>query len=289
MLEISGFIGLGVMGKPMALHLVQAGYTLNVYARRPESLLPLTQVGAMACASPAELAARSEVIFTMVTNTADVEQLVLGKGGQDGLIHGARRGSVVVDMSTISPLATQRMARQLGEQGIDMLDAPVSGGEVGAINATLAIMVGGKAEVFARVKPLLELLGKSIVHVGDHGAGHATKACSQLALVVAIEAAAESLSLAKSYGLDLAAVHQAMMGGLAASRAMETFGKRMVAEDFNPGVEARWYEKDMKIVLEMARDAGLSLPAGAVAAKHFDALIAAGEGKRDAAALIRYL
>ena len=289
MTEKIGFIGLGVMGRPMALHLIRAGYPLSVYARRAQSLAPLTVAGATACASPQELATHSDIIITMVTNTADVEQVVLGDDDHSGIIHGAKPGSVVIDMSTIAPAATRRMAQRLAERGVDMLDAPVSGGETGAVNATLSIMVGGEAEVFERVKPLFACLGKSIVHIGGHGAGHATKACNQLALAIAIEAAAEALLLAKSYGIDPAKARAAMMGGLAASRALETFGLRMVEQDFNPGVEARWYDKDMQIVMELARELGLALPAGAAAAKNFNALIGAGGGKRDAAALITLL
>ena len=279
-----GFIGLGVMGRPMALNLMKHGHEMGVYARRVESLAPLTAAGARAYATPRELAANAEIVFTMVTNSSDVEQVVLG---ENGIVHGAARGSVVVDMETISPTVARDVARVLEAHGIDMLDAPVSGGPMGAEQATLSIMVGGSGPVFERVKPLFECLGKTIVHVGDHGAGQITKACNQLALLVTAQGTAEALALAKGCGVDPAKVREVMSGGVAASRVLELFGKRMVERDFAVGIEARLYYKDLHIVLDLAHELGLALPAAALTMQNINALIGKGEGKHDLSALIR--
>src|SRR3954471_18105859 len=231
-----GFIGLGVMGRPMALNLMKAGYAMTVYARRAAALEPLIAAGARSAASPAAVARESDVVFSLVTASADSEAVALAA---DGLIEGARAGAVVIDMATISPIATRRIAAALEARGIEHIDAPVSGGPAGAQGATLSIMAGGKTEVFDKVKPLFACLGKTILHMGDHGAGQITKACNQLALTVTAQAAAEALALAKSCGLDPARVHEALMGGVAASRVLELFGKRMVGREFGPGIDTR--------------------------------------------------
>ncbi|HEX9181501.1 MAG TPA: NAD(P)-dependent oxidoreductase [Burkholderiales bacterium] len=285
-MERIGFIGLGVMGRPMALHLLRAGHPLTVYARRPDAARPLTEAGAALAATPREVAQASDVIFTMLTNTPDVEQVVLGR---EGVIHGAHSGSVVVDCSTIAPGATRMMAQRLGERGVAMLDAPVSGGGIGAEQATLSIMVGGKPEVFERVRPLFQRLGKTIVHIGDHGAGQVAKAVNQLILVTTIEACAEGLALARRCGVDAARVREALLGGFAASRVLDLLGKRMVEGDFDPGIEARWHWKDMHIALGLAAEAGQPVPAAAIAAQNYNALMSAGGAKRDTAMLIRVL
>ena len=189
-----GFVGLGAMGRPMALHLMKHGHAMGVYARRAESAAPLVAAGATRYDTPAALAAQCEVIFTMVTSSQDVESVVLG---EEGIAHGLKRGSVLVDMETISPTVARRVAAELAKQGVDMLDAPVSGGPAGAEAATLAIMAGGKPEVFERVKPLFACMGKTIIRVGDSGAGQITKACNQLLLLVTAQGAAEALALAK--------------------------------------------------------------------------------------------
>lgn len=281
-----GFIGLGVMGRPMALNLIKAGYAMSVYARRPEALASLIAAGARAVASPAEVAATAEVVFTLVTTSADSEQVALGK---QGIIEGVGAGSVVVDMATISPLATRRIAEALETRGVEHLDAPVSGGPMGAQNATLAIMVGGKPLVFERVQPLFARLGKTILHMGDHGAGQATKACNQLALTVSAQGVAEALALARRCGLDPARVHEVMMGGVAASRVLELFGKRMVERNFGTGIDTRLYHKDLGIVLELAQETGLPLPAGAAVKQQLNALMGAGDGGADFSVLIRAL
>jgi 2-hydroxy-3-oxopropionate reductase len=279
-----GFIGLGVMGRPMALNLMKHGHEMAVYARRPESAAPLAAAGASVHATPAEVARRAEVIFTMVTTSADVEEVVLGEAG---VIRGAARGSVVVDMETISPVAVKKIAMHLAEKGIDMLDAPVSGGPMGAEQATLSIMVGGKPEVFERVRPLFQCLGRTIVYMGDHGAGQVTKACNQLALLVTAQGVAEALSFAKRCGLDPGKVREVMMGGVAASRVLELFGRRMVERNFEKGIDARLYHKDLDIVLGLAHELGLALPAAAVTMQHINALIGRGEGRSDLSALIK--
>jgi 2-hydroxy-3-oxopropionate reductase len=279
-----GFIGLGVMGRPMALNLMKHGHEMSVYARRAESAAPLVAAGARAYATPAEVAADAEAVFTMVTRSSDVEQVVLG---ENGIVHGAARGSVVVDMETISPAVARSVARALAEKGVDMLDAPVSGGPMGAEQATLSIMVGGKEPVFQRVKPLFECLGRTIIHMGDHGAGQITKACNQLALLVTAQGAAEALTLARSCGVDPARVREVMLGGVAASRVLEMFGRRMVERDFAAGIEARLYHKDLHIVLDLAHELGVAAPAAALTMQNINALIGRGEGSNDLSALIK--
>lgn len=279
-----GFIGLGVMGRPMALNLMKGGHEMGVYARRPESAEPLMAAGAQYHATPAELAAHADVVFTIVTNSRDVEEVVLGN---NGVIHGAKRGSVVVDMETISPTVSINVAHALAECGIDMLDAPVSGGPMGAEQATLSIMVGGTPAVFERVRPLLACMGRTIMHMGDHGAGQITKACNQLALLVTAQGAAEAFNLARRCGVDPAKVREVMMGGVAASRVLELFGKRMVERDFAAGIESRLYHKDLHIVLDLAHELGVAAPAAALTMQHINALIGRGEGRNDLSALIR--
>jgi 2-hydroxy-3-oxopropionate reductase len=279
-----GFIGLGVMGRPMALNLMKRGHEMAVYARRAASAAPLLAAGARGCATPAEVAAHAEVIFTMVTQSEDVEEVVLG---EHGVIHGARPASVVVDMETISPIVARTVAKTLEKKGIEMLDAPVSGGPMGAEQASLSIMVGGKPAVFERVKPLFECLGRTIVHLGDHGAGQITKACNQLALLVTAQGTAEAMSLAQACGVDPAKVREVMMGGVAASRVLELFGKRMVERNFEAGIETRLYYKDLDIVLALAHDLGIALPAAALTMQNINALIGLGGGRSDLSALIK--
>lgn len=279
-----GFIGLGVMGRPMAFNLMKRGHGMAVYARRRESVAPLVAAGARDYATPAEVAVNAEVVFTMVTHSSDVEQVVLG---ENGLIHGAARGSAVVDMETISPTVARRVAQALAEKGIEMLDAPVSGGPMGAEQATLSIMVGGKEPVFERIRPLFECLGKTIIYMGDQGAGQITKACNQLALLVTAQGTAEALALARSCGVDPAKVREVMLGGVAASRVLELFGKRMIERNFANGIDARLYHKDLAVVLGLAHELGLAVPAAALTMQNVNALIGRGEGRSDLSALIK--
>jgi len=268
----------------MALNLMKHGHQMGVYARRPQSVEPLVAAGAVSYKTPAALAAACEAVFTVVTHSGDVEQVVLG---ENGIIHGARAGSMVVDMETISPTVARNIAQALAAKGIDMLDAPVSGGPMGAEQAALSIMAGGKPAVFERAKPLFECLGKTIVHMGDHGAGQITKACNQLALLVTAQGSAEALSLAARCGVDPAKVREVMLGGIAASRVLELFGKRMVERDFAAGIEARLYYKDLHMVLDLVHELGLAAPAAALAMQSVNALIGRGEGRNDLSALIK--
>lgn len=284
MTERVGFVGLGTMGQPMALRLIDAGYPMSIYARRPEAMQTLVAAGACACDSPRAVASRSDIVFTMVTAAADVEEVVLG---EHGLIHALAAGAMVVDMSTISPLATRRIAERLAARGVEMVDAPVSGGPTAAQAGTLAIMVGASETAFRCARPLLERLGRTLLRMGESGAGQIAKACTQLALCVTIEGIAEALVLAARMGADPAAVRQAMLGGYAASRALEVFGERMVARDFVAGVQSRLHHKDLGMVLELAHGLGLAVPAAAVTAQSFNALVGAGGGRDDSAALLR--
>ncbi len=281
-----GFIGLGAMGRPMALHLVRGGHELAVFARRPVAAAPLIEAGAVACDSPAEVARRTDVVFTIVTTSADVEQVALG---DDGIAAGAAPGSVLVDMSTIAPSVARRIASALGQRGIEMLDAPVSGGTAGAAAATLAIMAGGKAAVLDRVRPLLELLGKTIVHVGESGAGQVAKACNQMVMVSVIEAVAEAVQLANAAGVDATKVREALLGGSAQSRVLDLFGGRMVSRDFRPGVEAWLHHKDFGLVLREAADLGAPLPVSAQVWQQLNALMGAGMARDDTSSLLRVL
>lgn len=281
-----GFIGLGVMGRHMAGHLQRGGHTLGVWARRAESAAPLVAAGATRHATPAALAAACDVVFTIVTASSDFEHVALGA---DGLIHGARPGSVVVDMETISPAVARAVATALAAKGIDMLDAPVSGGPMGAEQGTLSIMVGGKAAVFARVKPLFACMGKTITHMGNSGAGQVTKACNQLALLVTAQGVAEALHLAQRLGVDPAKVRDVMLGGIPASRVLEVFGKRMVEHSFDNGIDTRLYHKDLGIVLELAHQAQIASPGAALVMQQINALMGQGKGRQDLASLITVL
>lgn len=280
------FIGLGIMGRPMMLNLHRAGHVIFMHGRRPESMSSLVKADCTACISVAEAAGAAEVIFTMVSDTPDVEQVLFGAGG---VVEGAKPGAIVVDMSTISPSATRRFAKALNPYGIAMLDAPVSGGEVGAINATLSIMVGGRAEVFEQVQPLFGAMGKNIVHVGDHGAGQVAKACNQIVVALTIEAVAEALSFADRNAVDPAKVREALMGGFAASRILEVHGQRMLDGDYQPGFKAKLHQKDLNIVLQSAYELGLPLPGTALVMQQLNALMGMNEGELDSSAIMRVL
>jgi 2-hydroxy-3-oxopropionate reductase len=286
MAETIGFIGLGIMGKPMALNLIKGGRRLCVHARRAESMAPLVEAGASALDSPAAVAEQADIIFTMVSDTPDVEQVILG---ERGILSKGRRGSVVVDMSTISPTATRRMANQLAGAGIEMLDAPVSGGERGAIDGTLSIMVGGKEETFQRVLPLFQLVGKNIVYIGDNGAGQVTKLCNQIVIAQTVAAVAEGFILATAAGVDPTRVRQALLGGFAGSKVLEVHGQRMLDHDFKPGFKAKLHQKDMRIAMETAHEIGIPLPGAAVATQYVNALVGSGRGELDSAALATIL
>lgn len=283
-MEKIAYIGLGIMGRPMVLNLLQAGYSVRVWARRSEMMEPLVEAGATACSSPADAADNSDIIITNVSDTTDVEQVVLG---QNGIIEGAAKGCVVVDMSTISPSVTRAIAEQLGERNIEMLDAPVSGGEKGAIDGTLSIMVGGKAAVFERVLPVLDVLGSNIVHIGGNGAGQVTKACNQTVIAQSISAIGEAFVLAAAAGVDPAKVREALLGGFAGSKVLDSHGGRMLMHDFKPGFKARLHQKDMRIVLETAHELGIALPGASLATQLINALVGSGGGEDDSCAILR--
>ncbi|MBL8485789.1 MAG: NAD(P)-dependent oxidoreductase [Rhodocyclaceae bacterium] len=281
-----GFVGLGLMGRPMALHLAKAGHALHLWARRPASLEPLREAGARTHASAAEVARHAQVVFTMVADAPDVEQVVLGAGG---IAEGGRPGLTVVDMSTINPDAARRIAAQLAAGGMAFLDAPVSGGEIGAINATLTIMVGGEPAAFAQVLPLFEKMGKSVTLIGPSGAGQVAKACNQILTGVGVAAVAEAFNFARRSGVDPARVREALLGGFAYSRILENHGQRMLDRNFKPGFKAWMHQKDMRIVMEEAHRLGLMLPSAAATAQMFNAMVGSGLGEEDSIALLRLL
>jgi len=286
-----GFIGLGIMGAPMALHLVKAGHTVHVNTR---SKVPadITASGAVTCASPAEVARAAEVVFTMVPDTPDVEAVLFGANGiAAGLADGKGAGprKVVVDMSSISPMATKDFARRINALGADYIDAPVSGGEVGAKAASLTIMCGGDPAVFERVLPLLEKMGKNITLVGGNGDGQTTKVANQIIVALNIAAVGEALLFASKAGADPAKVRQALMGGFAASRVLEVHGDRMVQRTFNPGFRIALHQKDLGLALQGARELGVSLPQTASAAQLMQACAANGMANLDHSALVRAL
>ena len=280
-----GFVGLGIMGAPMAGHLRAAGHTLFVTTRSnvPPALL---EAGAVACASAAEVAAKADVIFTMVPDTPDVELVLFGKGG---IAEALTQGKTVVDMSSISPMATKAFAARINALGCDYLDAPVSGGEVGAKAASLTIMVGGTEATFARVLPLLQLMGKNITHVGGNGDGQTTKVANQIIVALNIAAVSEALVFASKAGADPAKVRQALMGGFAASRILEVHGERMIKRTFNPGFRIKLHQKDLNLALQGARELGVSLPQTAGAAQLMQACAANGMADLDHSALVKAL
>jgi 2-hydroxy-3-oxopropionate reductase len=287
-----GFIGLGIMGRPMALNLLAAGHQLAAYARRPEAIAPLTEAGAIACDSPAAVAREADIVFTMLADTPDVAEVILGadtgsvdSAGARAVIAGVRPGGIVVDMSSISPSTTRQIAAALAEVGATMLDAPVSGGDIGARDGTLSIMVGGPAEAFARVKPLFEVMGRNIIHVGDHGAGQVCKACNQIVVGHTIAGVGEALLLAEAAGVDGGRVREALLGGFAGSRILEVHGQRMLDGNYEPGFKAGLHQKDMRIVHETAHELGLGLPGAALVAQLLNTLVGQGDGDLDSAAL----
>ena len=280
-----GFIGLGIMGAPMAGHLRAAGHDLCVNTRSevPRSLL---DAGAVACKTPAEVAAKADVIFTMVPDTPDVAKVLFGEGGVASALG---KGKTVVDMSSIAPIETQEFAKKIEAAGADWLDAPVSGGEVGAKAASLTIMVGGRDEVFARVQPLFALMGKNITHVGPAGAGQITKVANQIIVALNIAAVGEALVFASKAGADPARVRQALMGGFAASRVLEVHGERMIKRTFAPGFRIKLHQKDLNLALQGARSLGLALPNTAMTAQLMQACAAQGDDQLDHSALVTAL
>ncbi len=268
-MERIGFIGLGIMGKPMARNLRKAGYPLTVYNRSNGPVEELVAAGAVAAASPRDVAANADIIVTIVTDTPDVQQVLLG---ENGVVHTITQDTIVIDMSTISPTATREIASIVQEKGASMLDAPVSGGEGGAIAGTLSIMVGGEEAVFNRCVPLFETLGKNIVHVGQSGAGQLTKLCNQIAVAVTNLAMSEALIFGAKAGLDLKKMQHAIRGGAAGSWQLSNLAPRVLERDFAPGFMVKLQQKDLRLVLQEADRLKLSLPATSLVHHLFHAL-----------------
>jgi 2-hydroxy-3-oxopropionate reductase len=283
-----GFIGLGIMGTPMALHLLDAGHTLfvNTHGKVPEAIIASS---ATACANAAEVTRQAEVVFTMVPDTPDVEAVLFGKGGIAEALPGAGERKVIVDMSSISPIATKAFAQKINALGADYVDAPVSGGEVGAKAASLTIMCGGDPAVFEKVRPLLEKMGKNITLVGGNGDGQTTKVANQIIVALNIAAVGEALLFASKAGADPAKVRQALMGGFASSRILEVHGERMVKRTFAPGFRIKLHQKDLGLALQGARELGVSLPQTASAAQLMQACAANGMADLDHSALVKAL
>ena len=284
MAETIGFIGLGVMGKPMAKNLIKAGFSLVVHNRSRAAVDEVAAAGAKAGASPADVARQATIVITMVPDTPDVELVIAGR---DGVLSAVQRGAIVIDMSSISPTATQRLAQQVAEKGGSMLDAPVSGGEIGAINAQLSIMVGGEDAAFNRALPVLQAMGNKerIVHIGPSGAGQVCKICNQIAIGGALAGVGEALALAKKAGVDAARVRQALLGGFAASRVLEVHGERMLTDNYKPGFRTKLYQKDLRLANEAAMANGVAMPGTAIVTQLINALMASGGGDLDYAAL----
>jgi len=280
-----GFIGLGVMGRPMAEHLIDAGHTLHL-SRVKENSQQLVARGGKSAASAKAVAEASDTVILMLPDTPDVEAVLFGP---EGVASGLTEGKLVIDMSSISPVATKAFARRIEALGCDYLDAPVSGGEVGAKAASLTIMVGGQQHVFERARPLFEKMGKNITLIGGVGDGQTAKVANQIIVGLTIEAVAEALLFARSAGADPAKVRSALMGGFASSRILEVHGERMVTEAFEPGFRIRLHRKDMTLAVDAARALDLSLPNTAATQQLMNAAIANGDGERDHSTLIRTL
>ena len=281
-----GFLGLGIMGRPMALNLLKGGHEVTVWARRAESMQPLLAAGAQEADSPASVACQVEVVISMVADAPDVREVMLGA---QGVVQGATQGLVAVDMSTIAPAAAKQIGEELAVAGIAFIDAPVSGGEVGAIAGTLSIMAGGTQEAFAKALPAFECMGKNIVHVGASGAGQVTKAANQIVTGMGVLAVAEALAFAGKNGVDGAKVREALLGGFAYSKILENHGQRMLDRNFKPGFKSWMHEKDLNIVMQTAHELGLCLPGSAATAQMFNAMVGSGLGEEDSIAVLKLL
>ena len=279
-----GFIGLGLMGRPMCLNLHRAGAQLTVYNRSPEALEHLLRPGIAATGKPAGVAENADIVILMVADTAAVQQVLFG---DDGLADGLPKGALVIDMGTSAAEQTRAFARRLRKAGADWIDAPVSGGEIGARDGSLTIMAGGSTAAIERARPLFTVLGKAFTHVGEVGAGQVAKAANQVIVGLGIGAVAEALALAESAGVDPTKVRQALMGGFAASRILEVHGQRMIDHDFTPGAKATTQHKDLRQALDLAQGHGLSLPATRLTMELFQTLIDQGDGALDHSALIK--
>ena len=286
MAEQIGFVGLGIMGKPMARNLMQAGYALTVYDIVGEPVEELATEGATPAASSAEVAATTDKIITMLPDSADSERAILGP---NGVLEGAKPGSIVIDMSSISPIVSQKIAAECARQGVAMLDAPVSGGEPGAINGTLAIMVGGRQEIFDQCVDLLRVMGGNVALTGEVGAGNTTKLANQIIVALNITALSEALVLAQKAGVDPEKVFQAIRGGLAGSAVMEAKAPMMLDRNFQAGFRIRLHQKDLRNVLQAAQELNVPLPATALVQQMLGALVNAGESEADHSAILHFV
>ena len=279
--EKIGFIGLGIMGKPMALNLVKAGYSLSVLEKNSASG-ELLKAGAGVFKNPKEIAMNCDIVITMLPDSPEVEEVVLG---ENGVIEGMEKGSLLIDMSTISPGSAVKIYKALLNKGVDALDAPVSGGQTGAEQGTLSIMAGGNEKAFMRAKPVFHVLGKSAVLIGDAGAGQLTKACNQIVVGITIQAVSEALTLARKAGADVGKVREALLGGLAQSEILKRYGQKIIDRNFEPGFKIKLHRKDMNIALQTGKEFSVPLPGAAQVAVNMDALLAAGKGELDHSAI----
>ena len=287
MAEKIGFIGLGIMGRPMAKNLMEAGYELVLHNRSPEKAEELAEEGnAIAAGSPMEVAEACDIVITMLPDSPDVEAVVAGEGG---VLEGIRDGALLVDMSTISPVVTEELSERVREQGASMLDAPVSGGDVGAKEGALSIMVGGSEEDFERARQLFDVMGKVATHVGPTGAGQVVKACNQIVVALTIEAVSEALVLGSRGGVAPEKLVEALSGGLAGSAVMEAKKEKFFSHDFEPGFRIELHHKDLGIALAAGREYGVALPVTAIVDQMLEALKAKGRGDRDHSALLTLL
>jgi 2-hydroxy-3-oxopropionate reductase len=286
MAERVGFIGLGIMGMPMARNLMEAGYELVLHNRSPEKAEELGKEGATVAATPREVAEKSDVVVTMLPDSPQVREVV---AGENGVLEGISEGALLIDMSTISPVVTEELAEALKEKGASMLDAPVSGGDVGAIEGTLSIMVGGEEEDFQRAKPLFETMGKTITHVGPVGAGQVTKAANQVVVALTIEAVSEALVLGSAGGVSPEKILDVLSGGLAGNKVMEVKREKFLSHKFEPGGKVEFHSKDLGIALAAGREYGVVLPVTAIVDQMFNSLMARGRGGWDHSALLTFI
>ena len=283
MADTVGFIGLGIMGKPMAKNLIEAGHELVVYNRTPKKAEELAGAGAVVAASPREVAEHSDVVVTMLPDSPQVEEVLVG---EEGVFEGVKEGALIVDMSTISPVITEELAARAKEKGASMLDAPVSGGDVGAIEGTLSIMVGGSDEDFQRARPLFEAMGKTVTHVGGSGAGQVVKAANQIVVALTIEAVSEALVLGSKAGVAPGKILDVLGGGLAGNKVMEVKREKMLTHSFDPGFRIELHHKDLGIALAAGREYGVTLPVTAIVDQMLQNLRMRGRGDRDHSALL---
>ena len=284
-MEKIGFIGLGIMGRPMAKHLLKAGHPLFILSSSAAAE-ELEKEGATLLETPAAIAKEADIIITMLPDSPEVESMLIGKGD---LLQAMKPGTLFIDMSTISPAVSIKLYNKLFEKGIEALDAPVSGGQTGAEAATLSIMVGGNGSAFQRALPVFEKMGKNIVHIGKPGAGQTAKACNQVIVGMTIQAVAEALTLAKKSGVDVSKVRTALLGGFAQSKILDLHGQRIIDGNFKPGFKIKLHRKDMRIALQAGKDLSVPLPGSAVVATQMDAIIEKGQGDLDHSALALYL